>query len=161
MLSLDAGDSDEIEETSDDEDANSRVGLAQALRTLPLFTEMYLHMQAMNLDLVDRFIEDQETRLLHEYLVHERTPFPSTIFVSALCQLWIFGLYELLRTWRQRGKDILRWSKDLNGLPEGERPARLLAKRREIEKRAADPDEADVFHWPRSEERRVGIECRS
>ncbi|PYN60872.1 MAG: hypothetical protein DMD92_05890 [Candidatus Rokuibacteriota bacterium] len=124
------------------------VGLAQALQSLPLFTDTYLNMQAINLDLIDQFIEDQETRLLHEYFEKERTPLPSTMFVSALCQLWIFGLYELLRTWRQRGKDLLRWSKELHALPEGDRPARLLAKRREIEKRAADPEGAEVFHWP-------------
>src|SRR5882724_2907778 len=76
--------------------ADGAVGLAQALQSLPLFTDTYLNMQAINLDLIDQFIEHQETRLLHEYFEKERTPLPSTMFVSALCQLWIFGLYELL-----------------------------------------------------------------
>jgi hypothetical protein len=139
---------DETEGTPEDGDPGPEIGLAQALRTLPLFSEPYLHMQAVNLDLVDRFLEDQETRLLHEYLEHERTPFPNTMFVSALCQLWIFGLYELLRTWRQRGKDVLRWSKEFHTVPAGHQPARLVAKRQEIERRAADPRGAEVFHWP-------------
>ncbi len=92
--------SDENEESLEEADSSSGVGIAEALRTLPLFDEPYLHMQAMNLDIIDRFLLDQERHLLHEYMELERTPFPSTVFVSALSQLWLFGLYELLRTWR-------------------------------------------------------------
>jgi len=132
----------------EDSDSPPDIGLAAALRTLPLFTDPYLHMQAMNLDLVDGFLVEQETQLLHEYFEQERTPLPTAMFVSALCQLWIFGLYELLRTWRQRARELLRWSKEVHALPAGDRPGRLAAKRREIEKRAADPRSAEAFHWP-------------
>lgn len=132
----------------DETDDSSTVGIAEALRTLPLLDELYLHMQAMNLEIVDRFLTDQEARLLHEYLELERTPFPSTLFVSALSQLWLFGVYELLRTWRQRGRDVLRWYKDFCAVPASDQEARLTAKRREIEKRAADPRGAAVFCWP-------------
>ena len=106
-MSDDDPDDSSDEDLYEDPDRAPDIGLAAALRTLPLFTEPYLHMQAMNLDLVDRFLVDQETRLLQEYFEQERTPLPTTMFVSAFCQLWIFGLYELLRTWRQRGREIL------------------------------------------------------
>jgi hypothetical protein len=144
---------DELKDNSDEDrqedgDTGTSISLAAALRTLPLFTEPYLHMQAMNLDLVDAFLVEQETSLLHEYFEQERTPFPAAMFVSAFCQLWIFGLYELLRTWRQRGRDVLRWSREFHALPAADRATRLTAKRREIERRAADPRGAEVFHWP-------------
>ncbi|SRR5712692_5493213 len=144
----DEPDDSSSEDGDEDSDSASDIGLAAALRTLPLFTEPYLHMQAMNLDLVDRFLVQQEAQLLHEYLEKEQTPFPTTMFVSALCQLWIFGLYELLRTWRQRSREVLRWSREFHAVPAADRPARLAAKRREIEKRAADPRSAEAFHWP-------------
>ena len=34
------------------------------------------------------------------------------MFLSAQSQMWIFATYELLRTWRQRAKDILKWTKN-------------------------------------------------
>jgi hypothetical protein len=32
------------------------------------------------------------------------------MFVSAQSQMWIFALYELLRTWRQRIRTLRSWS---------------------------------------------------
>ena len=139
---------DTAEHGDDGSDEAPEIGLAEALRSLPLFTDPYLNMQAINLDLVDQFLVEQEAQLLQEYFEQERTPFPATMFVSAFCQLWIFGLYELLRTWRQRGREIVRWSREFHALSPGDRPARMANKRAEIEKRAADPRSADVFHWP-------------
>ena len=77
-----------------------QVEIAEALRTLPLCDEPYLGMQVMNLGVVDGFLENQEARLLAEYMETERTPLQIGVFVSALSQMWIFALYELLRTWR-------------------------------------------------------------
>jgi hypothetical protein len=97
----------------DDElDDELTVGIAQALRTLPLLDQPYLHMQAMNLDIIDCFLVESETNLLREYIQTEHTPFPAATFVSALSQLWLFGLYELLRTWRQRVQNVLEWHKE-------------------------------------------------
>ena len=76
-----------------------------SLKSLPLMKDdLYMSMQIMNLAIVDEFIRDCETQLLHEYIEKERTPTESAMFVSAQSQLWIFGIYELLRTWRQRSK---------------------------------------------------------
>ncbi len=74
------------EEETDDEpeetDEDAAAGIAEALRTLLLFDEPYLYMQAMNLDILDRFLIDQETRLLQEYFEIERTPLPSAVFAG-------------------------------------------------------------------------------
>jgi hypothetical protein len=88
--------------------------LIRALQTLPLLgDDLYLRMQAMNLGVVDRFLAGIELELLQEYEQLERTPMASATFVSALTQLWIFGVYELLRTWRQRVGDLLDFVQNL------------------------------------------------
>src|SRR5882724_13462633 len=73
---------------------------------LPLFEDLFLHMQGQNVMLVDFYLLDLERDLLQEYINTESTPFPAILFVSALNQMWIFALYELLRTWRQRIRDL-------------------------------------------------------
>jgi hypothetical protein len=63
-------------------------------------------MQGQNVMLVDFYLQDLERDLLRLYIEIERTPFPDVLIVSALNQMWIFALYELLRTWRQRVRDL-------------------------------------------------------
>src|SRR5574337_1181491 len=87
--------------------APKKLALAEVLQSLPLFDDLYLRMQATNLQIVDGFLEEQELALLKEYLQLERTPIPFLMFVSALSQLWVFGVYELLRTWRHRVQSVL------------------------------------------------------
>jgi hypothetical protein len=74
------------------------------LRGLVFFDDVFLHMQAMNVAIVDPLITEAELNLLGEWIESERTPGPSAMQVSALSQMWIFALYELLRTWRERIK---------------------------------------------------------
>lgn len=84
--------------------------LNQALCKLTLLgDDPYLRLQAMNLGIVDPFIADLEDRLLRKLIDEERTPVPDALFVSAQSQMWIFAAYELLRTWRQRAADLIKW----------------------------------------------------
>jgi hypothetical protein len=82
------------------------VRFADALSRLPLFDDLFLRMQAFNLGLVDEYLNELESKLVRELIDTERTP-PGTIFVAALAQLWVFGVYEILRTWRHRSNSIL------------------------------------------------------
>jgi hypothetical protein len=85
------------------------MGIFTSLTKLRLLCDdMYLRSQAHNLCIVDTFITDLEYKVLQELQDTERTP-SSTYFLSAQSQMWIFAAYELLRTWRQRAKDIVRW----------------------------------------------------
>jgi hypothetical protein len=77
-------------------------------RAFVLFDELYLHMQAMNVAIVDQYLLSLEADLLREYIQIERTPTESCLFVSALSQMWIFSAYELLRTWRQRVRELIQ-----------------------------------------------------
>jgi hypothetical protein len=136
----------------DDENEVLQARIAYVLRELPLCDEPYLGMQTLNLDVVDAFLEEQEGRMLSEYMEEERTPLPTAVFVSALSQMWVFALYEFLRTWRQRARNVLQWAEEIQALPVKDRPARLAAKKAEIESKAAEPEGAAVFYWPAYED---------
>ena len=47
-----------------------------------------------------------------EYIDIERTPSDTAMFVSAQSQMWIFALYELLRTWRSRTRKLIKWKEN-------------------------------------------------
>src|SRR5689334_4980844 len=73
-------------------------------------------MQAMNLAIVDSYIEDIELQVLREYIDQERTPIQIALFSSALAQMWVFALYELLRTWRQHMRFLIEYGNKLRKL---------------------------------------------
>ncbi|WP_156882986.1 hypothetical protein [Rhodovulum sp. P5] len=70
----------------------------------------FLSMQAFNLGAVDQFIMDIEYDVLRELNETERTPVASASFLNAQSQMWLFMCYEILRTWRQRCRDVAKWS---------------------------------------------------
>jgi hypothetical protein len=87
-----------------------------ALAGLHLFNDdPYLRMQAFNLEIIDRFITGLEYDVLKKLDREEATPMPEAAFLSAQSQMWIFAAYEILRTWRQRARDIIKWA-DHGGL---------------------------------------------
>lgn len=72
------------------------------IKKLPFFEDdVFLGMQAMNIGVVDQLITHYEYSLLDEYNAIDKTP-DSTMAVSALSQMWIYSLYEVLRMWRHR-----------------------------------------------------------
>jgi hypothetical protein len=86
------------------------MGIFKSLRKLHLLgDDPYMRTQATNLGIVDHYITELEYRVLKELHQTERTP-PLTHFLSAQSQMWIFAAYELLRTWRQRVREIIQWS---------------------------------------------------
>jgi hypothetical protein len=85
--------------------------LRDALFSLTLFvSDPNLKSQAFNIALIDEFVMKLETNLLRRQFHEERTPIAEAIFVSAQSQMWIFAAYELMRTWKQRATDIVKWS---------------------------------------------------
>ena len=85
--------------------------LRQALCNLNLLgDDPYLRMQAFNLAIVDPFLTDLEYQVLQKLVDEERTPLPEAAFLSAQSQMWIFAAYELLRTWQQRCRDMIKWA---------------------------------------------------
>jgi hypothetical protein len=114
--------------------------LDDVIKSLPLLErDVYIGMQAVNLAIVDSMIEEMEGNLLAEYHRLERTPVPSVMVVSALSQLWIFGAYELLRTWRQRLQDVLSFADQLAGLGPEKVEERIANKETQLQDRSSDP----------------------
>lgn len=90
-------------------EAIDSMALYQSLSKLVFFSDdMYLRSQAQNLNLVDQFIMLLEYKVLRELFETDSTP-ADTHFLLAQSQMWIFAAYELLRTWRQRASEIIKW----------------------------------------------------
>ncbi len=69
------------------------------INSLPL-VDAYLELQLNNLALVDAHLLELESQMARGYRIDDKLPQPLTMLVSALSQLWVFGLYEILRTWK-------------------------------------------------------------
>jgi hypothetical protein len=83
--------------------------ISTALQGLALFCDPYLSMQAQNLAIVDHFLNGLEQHVMRRLFEEERTPLDDTMFLNAQSQMWIFAAYEVMRTWRQRAKDMVKW----------------------------------------------------
>jgi hypothetical protein len=118
------------------------------LRKLPLFADdLYLGMQATNLEIVDHILRDMESQLLALYIEKDHTPGPEAIVVSAFSQLWVFGLYELLRTWRTRAERVLEFGRSVDGASEQERNRLIQEKKAKVEK-AGSAAAGLIDRWP-------------
>ncbi|MFL9927652.1 hypothetical protein PQR62_25525, partial [Herbaspirillum lusitanum] len=98
----------EYEDSSHDQPQYERpedidfMALPTALAKLHFFwDDMFLRSQANNVALVDKFLTELEYQNLRNLIDEERTP-QGTYFLLAQSQMWIFAVYELLRTWDQR-----------------------------------------------------------
>ena len=77
--------------------------ITMRIKFLPFYEDdLYLGMQAMNIGISDSVITNYEYELLREYIEIEKTPSDTALAVSALSQMWVYGLYEVLRLWRDR-----------------------------------------------------------
>lgn len=128
-------------------DKQEETRIRDVLESLPVLEDLYLRMQAMNIDLIDAHLSEWETALLVEYMEKERTPLESAVTVSAFSQMWIFGLYELLRTWRQRASEVYKFAQEVRLLSEPERTTRVSEKKQQITEAMALAG-SEVFYWP-------------
>ena len=117
----------------------------QTFRGLVLFDDVFLNMQAMNISIIDKFITEYEYALLDEYLETDRTPINTAMFVSAQSQMWIFAIYELLRTWRARIKKLRNWKENggieqmIKNLEKDELNFAANFKKKQLEHLKSDP----------------------
>lgn len=76
--------------------------------SIPLCDDVWLGMQARNIAMVDLdIVRVIEADMLDEWLKHERTP-PGMMLLSGVSQMWIFSVYEFLRTWRSKAKHVIK-----------------------------------------------------
>lgn len=72
----------------------------------------FLRMQAVNISVVDIFLSRLEDTVLKKLFADDSAPLDEAAFLSAQSQMWIFATYELLRTWRQRTAELIKWHKN-------------------------------------------------
>jgi hypothetical protein len=134
------------DDAPDDNNPDQAPHILAAFVTLPLFDELFLRMQATNISIVDGLIEPMESDLLRELIELERTPVPSAMAVSAMSQMWIFGVYELLRTWRQRVAALLKIDDDLRSVAHSERRPMLELRASAVRSSQDETSPALGFH---------------
>ena len=89
--------------------------MRQGLMSLTLFeSDLNMRQQGLNLEIVDQATMRLENLLLQKQF-NEEPVGPDAAFLNALSQMWIFAVYELMRTWRQRAGDMIKWA-DNGGL---------------------------------------------
>ncbi|GAB9084649.1 hypothetical protein [Bradyrhizobium diazoefficiens] len=75
---------------------------------VPLCDDLWLGMQLRNIAVVDlSIIRPMEAEILELWYQTERTP-PEIMMLTGISQMWLFSLYEFLRTWRQKAKHIIK-----------------------------------------------------
>jgi len=125
--------------------------LFKILTDLPLFRNPYLNMQAQNIGIVDDLLVQMEVELWREYIDTEKTPFPAIMVVSALSQMWIFALYELLRTWKQMVNDLIRYHEQFEVIrsdPQFEEKKKQIlgAKKKKVERSSISENMENIFY---------------
>jgi hypothetical protein len=87
--------------------------LADSLCRLHLLgDDVYLRMQATNVGMVDVFLMRIETQLRSTLADDGGPDMELGFLLSAMSQMWIFAVYELLRTWRERATTTLKLLKE-------------------------------------------------
>jgi hypothetical protein len=137
-----------------DEDESRLPSLHDVLRSLPLVDDdHYIGMQATNLAIVASMLGPMEDDLAGEYAYTDRLPVERFMRVSALSQLWIFGVYEFLRTWREWLEEVLKRCKVFDRLDARSREEWL---RRELDElRRQSPSSPAGMPYSRGFERAV------
>ena len=87
--------------------------LLDVLTALPLFDGVFLQMQAENVAIVHAHLAGLEEEMVCQYEERGQAPHKTVALVSALSQMWIFALYEMLRTWRQMVDELISHRREL------------------------------------------------
>lgn len=122
--------------------------ILDTLPQLPLFDDLYYRMQVSNIDVVNDMIEQMEAELAHELMQNDGIPGPTILAGSAISQMWIFSVYELFRTWRQRCCALLKISDRVSSMSSTERDATLQEE--SLKLRGADSDASPALSVHRS-----------
>lgn len=96
--------------------------------TIPMTDDVFLGLQAQNLARVEMSVlREWERKVLDEQRSDPGNyQGPRFRELLALSQMWVFGVYELLRTWRERARELLKFEEKLKSLAtRGERDAYL------------------------------------
>ena len=76
---------------------------------VPLCEDVWLGMQLRNIAIVDLgLLRDIELAAMQSYFADDRIDRNTLMLLSATSQMWVYSLYEFMRTWRSKAKHILK-----------------------------------------------------
>lgn len=109
-----------------------KFSLYEWVSTIPLCDDLFLSMQAQNIALVDfMLIRGMEADLLQAYHDNDdRMPIDVGMLVGAISQMWIYYLYEFMRTWRQRAQELITAAEDYERQETAAKKTETRAKQR-------------------------------
>jgi hypothetical protein len=115
--------------------------------SIPLCDDVWLGMQAQNIAIVDRIVRHFERVALDGFYENDRFSMDDLLPLSAMSQVWVFALYEFLRTWVQRASKLIRYSERLASMKtEGERADVMKQFEAETQERAKHIKLAPFFY---------------
>ncbi len=115
--------------------------------SIPLCDDLWLGMQAQNIAIVDRIVRHFESAALEEFYKNDRFSMDDLYPLSAMSQVWVFALYEFLRTWLQRASKLIGYAEQLAVLKTNEeRAAYLKTIEGEAQEKAKHVKLASVFY---------------
>lgn len=113
---------------------------------IPLCDDVWLGMQLRNIAIVDfGFIRPIEREAIARFVANDKIGMDVLIPLSAISQMWVFSLYEFLRTWRQRADLIIKVSDKYDALPDRDRAEYLAAEVAKAEGRESFVKRAPTF----------------
>lgn len=118
--------------------------------TIPMTDDVYLGLQAQNIARVEMSVmRPYESKALDE---HHTDPSdlqgPTARELSALSQMWVFGLYEFLRTWRQRARALKAFEDKYETLPTQEERDAYMKEITDSAKNKARLVKASPVYYP-------------
>jgi hypothetical protein len=85
-----------------------------------------------------------------EYIRTEHTPEPIIMYVSALSEMWIFALYELLRTWKQLANEVITYHNQLEKIRNDpafeEKKKQLREDNKYVQRSSISEEMEDIFY---------------
>jgi hypothetical protein len=76
---------------------------------IPLCDDLWLGMKARNIAIIDQgYLRPLELEVLQEMGRNDTVPLHLSMALGGLSEMWVFYLYEFLRTWRKKAEQIIK-----------------------------------------------------
>jgi hypothetical protein len=116
--------------------------------SIPLCDDLWLGMQAQNIAIVDRIVRHFEQQALDGFYDTDRFSMDDLLPLSAMSQVWVFALYEFLRTWLQRASTLIGYAEKLAALRTAkERAEYVITVETMVREKARHVKAAPVFYY--------------
>ena len=85
--------------------------------------------------------------MLNQWLEEEKFPAMDAMYLVAISQCWVFGIYEILRTWRQLATEVVEHAEACGALGnDPEIASKIIALREKRSAKPSRPDTTEALH---------------